>query len=71
MIIRDQVLTRTCQLYIDFFGPHNRDLYGEWATHTVRRFSSYHRDRQGNQQAASLTSGRGSEPRICWYSMAH
>jgi hypothetical protein len=29
MIIRDQVLTRTCQLYYDYFGPHNRDLYGE------------------------------------------
>jgi hypothetical protein len=33
MIIRDQVLTRTCQLYYDYFGPHNRDLYGEAHKH--------------------------------------
>ena len=29
MIIRDSVLTRECQLYYDYFGPHNRELYGE------------------------------------------
>jgi hypothetical protein len=29
MILQDKVLTRTCQFYYDYFGPHNRNLYGE------------------------------------------
>lgn len=29
MMLRDVVLTPTCQLYYDYLGPHNRNLYGE------------------------------------------
>jgi FtsP/CotA-like multicopper oxidase with cupredoxin domain len=29
MLLQDAVLTRTCQLYYDYFGPHNRNLYGD------------------------------------------
>ncbi len=29
MILQDKVLTRTCQFYYDYFGPHNRNLYGK------------------------------------------
>lgn len=29
MMLQDAVLTRTCQLYYDYFGPHNRNLYGD------------------------------------------
>lgn len=29
LMIRDQVLTPTCQLYYDYNGPHKDNLYGE------------------------------------------
>lgn len=29
MVLSDKVLDNKCQLYYDFFGPHNKDLYGD------------------------------------------
>lgn len=29
VILTDAVLTPDCQLYYDYFGPHNRNLYGD------------------------------------------
>lgn len=29
MMIRDAVLTPDCQLYYDYLGPHDKNLYGE------------------------------------------
>lgn len=53
MIIRDSVLTRTCQLYYDYFGPHNRNLYGKQqnGTHDYCRQACMHADEQAGGRA--------------------
>jgi hypothetical protein len=32
-MLRDAVLTSDCQLYYDYLGPHDRNLFGEPAQH--------------------------------------
>lgn len=46
MVIKDVVLMPQCQLYYDFAGPHNNNLYGKPCGTCTRRAASQHYQQQ-------------------------